>query len=136
MTRLSFDEKLSRLKKLGEGPCSDATVHEIHRALSGANSILAAEAALAAARLELSGLISDLVSAYYRFLQNPVKKDPGCHAKLAAVEALSVYGHNPECLDRIRKAVLKRGERTISEACKRTFPSTGNGPVKGPEPET
>jgi HEAT repeat protein len=104
MARMSFDEKLSHLKKLGEGPRSDEAVREICRVLSGTNGVLAAEAVRVAVKLDLRDLADDLASAYYRFLENPLKKDPGCHAKLAAVEALSAleYGKADVFLHGIR----------------------------------
>ena len=88
MVRQSFEEKLSRLKKLGEGPRSDEAAGEIRRALSGSSSILAAAAARAAVKLGLSDWTPELAAAFDRFMKNPVKTDPGCHAKIAAVEAL------------------------------------------------
>lgn len=89
MARQSFEEKLARLKRLADEPCSEETVCEIRRALSGANSILAAAASRASVKLNLRDMIPELVSVYGRYLKNPVKTDPGCHAKIAAVEALT-----------------------------------------------
>jgi len=89
MAKQSFDEKLARLKKLEEGPISDNAIREIRQALSGASSVLAARAARAVAKLGSLDLAPDLMAVFNRCLQNPVKTDPGCRAKIAAVEALN-----------------------------------------------
>jgi hypothetical protein len=89
MAKLSFEEKRARLKKLAEEPASDDAAREIRQALSGANSVLAAKAAAVAAKLGLWNLAPDLISAFNRYLQDPVRSDPGCRAKIAAIEALN-----------------------------------------------
>ena len=90
MARQSLDEKLALLKKLeDEGLQSDGAVREIRQMLSGSSSALAARATRVAARLSLRELAPELVAVFNRDLENPVKADPGCRAKLAAVEALN-----------------------------------------------
>ena len=42
----------------------------------------------------LDGFAADLAGAFRRFLIDPVKTDPGCAAKLAALEALDFGGHD------------------------------------------
>jgi HEAT repeat protein len=61
--------------------------------LSGSSSALAARAARAAARLALRELSPELAAVFNRCLKNPVKTDPGCRAKLAAVEALNSFDY-------------------------------------------
>jgi hypothetical protein len=107
MTRCSLDEKLARLKKLeAEGLCSDGAVREIRTMLSGSSSALAARAARVAAKLAMRELAPELVAVFNRGLENPVKTDPGCRAKLAAVEALS-------SLDYPEADVYQRGIRHV-----------------------
>jgi len=90
MPRQSLDEKFARLKELEEqGLHSDDSVREIRQFMAGTSSVLAAKAAKAAARLEIRGLGPELVSLFHRRMKNSVKNDPGCHAKIAVVEALS-----------------------------------------------
>ena len=90
MPRQSLDEKFARLKELEEqGLHSDDSVREIRQFMAGTSSVLAAKAAKAAARLEIRGLGPELVSLFHRCMKNSVKNDPGCHAKIAVVEALS-----------------------------------------------
>jgi hypothetical protein len=88
MAKQSFDEKLKRLKQLEEEPGSAGAVREIRHALSDANNFLAARAARVAAKHRLQELASDLSAVFNRFMQNPAKTDPGCRAKIAAVETL------------------------------------------------
>jgi HEAT repeat protein len=89
MARQSLEEKLARLKQLEEAPPSDDARREIRQALSGSSSALAARAARAVAKLGLQDLASELVAAFHRSLQTPVKTDPGCRAKLSIIEALN-----------------------------------------------
>jgi HEAT repeat protein len=41
----------------------------------------------------LDGYTAELAAAFTRFLENAAKTDPGCNAKLGALEALDVVGH-------------------------------------------
>jgi len=50
---------------------------------------LAARSARLAGKWELRDLASIIAATFHRYLQHPVKTDPGCHAKIAAVEALT-----------------------------------------------
>ncbi len=106
MARQSFDEKLARLKRLElENPSPDGLL-ELRQALAGSSSLLAAKGARIAAKWGLRDLKPEIAAAFHRYLQNPVKTDPGCHAKLAAVETLNAL----DCPD---ADVLLRGIRHI-----------------------
>jgi hypothetical protein len=61
---------------------------EVRTFLRDRVGIVAAAAAKIAAEHELRDLEKDLEEAFVRFLDNPIKTDPGCRAKLAAAEAL------------------------------------------------
>jgi hypothetical protein len=89
MAKQSFEDKLARLKHLEKGALSEDAAREIRHALAGSSSVLAARAARAAAKLNLRDLAPEIVAAFNRYMQNPAKTDPGCHAKTAAVEALN-----------------------------------------------
>lgn len=93
MAKQSFDEKLSRLKKIEEEQSSAGAVHELRRALMDANNFLAARAARVVAKLGLQDLAPELLAVFNRFLQNPAKTDPGCRAKIAAIEALNALDY-------------------------------------------
>jgi HEAT repeat protein len=91
--RQSLEEKLAKLKELEKLPASADALAKLRQALASSGNVLAAKAATIAARLRLKDLIPDIVSAFDRFMENPVKTDPGCRAKLASVEALNMLGH-------------------------------------------
>ena len=93
MAKQSLEEKLARLKRIEEGLCPDDAVREIRQALSGANNILSARAAQSAAILKLRDLGQELIAVFDRCMQNPAKTDPGCRAKLAAIEALNALDY-------------------------------------------
>jgi HEAT repeat protein len=67
---------------------SAESLDELRRALAGRSAHVAAKAAQIAGECELESVVSDLVAAFERFLDNPVKSDPQCVAKAAIVEAL------------------------------------------------
>lgn len=56
--------------------------------------MVAARAAKVVRAHALEGFAEDLETAFRRFLANPVKTDPGCAAKLAALEALDFGEHD------------------------------------------
>ncbi len=95
MPRRPFEQKLARLKQLDSATPAAEAAGEIGRALGGASGLLAAEASRAAGRLGLAELAPAIAAAYRRFLSDPVRRDPGCHAKVAAAEALDAL----ECPD-------------------------------------
>jgi HEAT repeat protein len=92
MPKQSLQEKLARLKRLGEGPLSDADIHEIRNALN-AGGVLAAKAAHVISSRKLRDLSAELVAVFTHGMQNPAKSDPGCHIKLAAIEALNTLDY-------------------------------------------
>jgi HEAT repeat protein len=91
--RLSLEEKLAKLKELETNPGSSDVPAELRKALNGPSNVLAAKAAKIAAKLGIKALLPNVADAFERFMTNPVKTDPGCRAKLAAVEALNTLGY-------------------------------------------
>ena len=92
-TRESTEDRARRLKRLaGESPGA-AGIKEITLALGLKNNhVVAAAAGVAGAWAEAS-CVEALVAAFDRFMTEPVKRDPGCVAKVAIVQAL----HELEC---------------------------------------
>jgi HEAT repeat protein len=86
--RASTEEKISALRELEHEPITEGTRKALGKALTGANNILVAEAAKVAGRLGVQALMPDLLKAFDRFLDNPLKRDKGCLAKEAIIEAL------------------------------------------------
>lgn len=60
----------------------------LQAALDAKQSVLVAAAASAIARGELAGFAPQLCAAFERFIDNAVKRDPGCRAKTAVAHAL------------------------------------------------
>lgn len=79
--RASVDDELARLR-------ADPDAQALETALASKHArVVAAAAGLIKART-LDGHAGALQQAYARFLADPVKRDPGCRAKLAVLEAL------------------------------------------------
>lgn len=66
---------------------------QLRAALASGPALVAARAAKIIREHALDGFSEDLESALRRFLTDPIKTDPGCRAKLAALEALD-YGEH------------------------------------------
>jgi HEAT repeat protein len=91
MAKAAFDQKIEAIRALrGQGT---AALPALKKALSDRSNYLVAQAAAAAQGEQLSALIPDLLDAYPRFYDDPVKSDPQCWAKLAIVNALRRLGH-------------------------------------------
>jgi HEAT repeat protein len=85
----SSDAKLARLRQLRGEPSSPQRLLELRRMLRDPSNFVVAEAAEIAGEGLLTDLAPDLAEAFARFLDNPVKKDKLCRAKIAIVEALN-----------------------------------------------
>ena len=83
-----------RLRELEKTPLSEDVIAEIRKTLSGKNNVLVARAAQVAERRNILDLIPELVKAFGRFMNNPIKTDKGCLAKNAIVEALDSLGYD------------------------------------------
>lgn len=78
-------EKLGAVRADPTAPASIATLREV---LAGRSNHAAAQAAGIVAGHEIEGLQAELVAAFERFLEDPIKRDPGCAAKAAIADAL------------------------------------------------
>jgi hypothetical protein len=96
--RASTEEKLSALRKLGQAPITEATRNALAKTLAGANNILVAEAAKMVGNLCMEALIPDLVKAFDRLLDNPLKRDKGCLAKEAIIGTLDGLEYGQEAI--------------------------------------
>jgi hypothetical protein len=86
--RRLLEETLAALRRVREAPETEESQGELRRVLGGEGSHAAARAAALVGELGLEGLVPDLVAAFPRFFDDPVRADPGCSAKTAIVEAL------------------------------------------------
>jgi hypothetical protein len=96
--RASTEEKLSALRKLGQVPVTEGTCKALVKTLAGANNILVAEAAKVASKRCMEALIPDLLKAFHRLLDNPLKRDKGCLAKEAIIGALDDLAYDQEAI--------------------------------------
>lgn len=83
-----LEEKLARLRGLGEGPFSPEVCMSLGKALGDSHSAVVAEAASIVARSGLEELGEALEEALARFLSPESPADKGCMAKTALVDAL------------------------------------------------
>ena len=66
----------------------------LRRVFAGKSSHAAAKAGEIAGEFELSELVPDLEGAFRRFMESPVRRDPGCRAKTEVARALQLIGHD------------------------------------------
>lgn len=92
MPRQTLEQKLAELSMLASETLDAEAVDKLRKALAGASNILAARAAAIAAECGGVDLAPDLMIAFHRFMDDPVKRDKGCVAKRAIVEALFDLG--------------------------------------------
>jgi HEAT repeat protein len=85
----SSEAKLARLRELRGQPSSPQLARALRDALRDPSNLVVAEAAEIAGEAHLTDLAPDLVEAFERFLDNAVKNDKLCRAKIAVVEALN-----------------------------------------------
>lgn len=89
----SIEAKMARLRGLRESP---ELLAEARRALRDPSHFVVAEAAEIVGKARLLDLAPDLVEAFERFLDNPVKNDKLCRAKIKIVEALNELDYDGE----------------------------------------
>ncbi|BBO84946.1 hypothetical protein DSCO28_55120 [Desulfosarcina ovata subsp. sediminis] len=81
-------EKLAILGQIEQGPLTPESQKTLGKTLSLANNILVAKAATIVGQRRVEALTPDLLKAFGRFCENPLKRDKGCLAKEAIIEAL------------------------------------------------
>jgi hypothetical protein len=90
--RAPVEAQLAALAAATTSPSSPEAGARLREALAGAPALVAARAAKIVRAHALEGFDADLIAAFRRHLVAPVKADPGCAAKLAALEALDFGG--------------------------------------------
>lgn len=93
MKRDPVQEALAALADAARHPRDDASVALIRDALSHRSNHLVARAARAVREADLKALAPDLIAAFPRFLEDPIRRDPGCVAKTQIVHALLAFDH-------------------------------------------
>lgn len=83
-----LEKDLEALRPALTDPDTPASHAILRTALKKSISFVAAKAAFVIRDHSLGGFEDELKAAFERFMKDPVKTDPGCRAKLAALEAL------------------------------------------------
>jgi HEAT repeat protein len=92
VSKRAFEEKIREVERLRSAPGADARA-ALAKALRNRNNYLVSKAAAVVSDLQLADLIPELVAAFDRFLEDGVKSDPQCWAKVAVAKALKELGH-------------------------------------------
>ncbi len=91
-----FDEQLAGLDALRQLDPAHR-VEPLRQALASRNNFIVAKAADLVREGQLNELVSELLSAFDRFFDNPIKSDPQCWAKNSISRALAAFEHqDPE----------------------------------------
>lgn len=88
----SFEEQIAALDVLRQGS-EEVRLDALRKALGHRNNFLVAKAADLVREFGLANLTPDLLAAFDRFFENPVKTDPQCWAKNALSRALAALEH-------------------------------------------
>lgn len=84
---------LRALAEAATRPHDVATLALVRDSLAHRSNHVVGRAARAAREADLAALAPDLVAAFSRFLEDPVRRDPGCVAKAEIVRALLSFDH-------------------------------------------
>jgi len=86
---MKFEDRLEQLRQLREGEPGADIDATLRKALNDRSNLIVAEAAKTVTHLHRAALVEDLLSAFERLFDNPVKTDPKCWGKTAIVKALT-----------------------------------------------
>ena len=84
---------LQALAEAATRPHDAVTLALVRDSLVHRSNHVVGRAARAAREADLATLAPDLIRAFPRFLEDPVRRDPGCVAKTEIVRALLSFGH-------------------------------------------
>jgi HEAT repeat protein len=101
----SFEDQLAALDALRQLP-PEACIEPLRKALAHRNNFVVAKAADLVRQLRLTQLTPELLTAFDRYFENPVKTDPQCWAKNAISRTLAAFEHQDA-------AVFLRGMKHI-----------------------
>jgi HEAT repeat protein len=107
--RPGVEERIAELSALRDDPTAPGAEALITRGLAGKRGAVAAAAARVIAEGELEGFEEALAPAFDTFMEQPLKRDPGCLAKTAIARALYRVGR----AGRSGEAVFLRGVRHV-----------------------
>jgi HEAT repeat protein len=90
--RQALEDELAELAALARAAPTPEAVARLRKALAGRRAPVVARAAHIVGERGLEGFEEELAGAFRRGLLDPVRSDPGCQAKLAALTALDALG--------------------------------------------
>ena len=117
-----FEEQLAALDALRQLP-PEAAIDPLRKALANKNNFVAGKAADLIRSFNLSQLIPELLTAFHRFFEDPIKTDPQCWAKNAISKALAAFEHQDA-------AVFLRGMKHIQPEPSYGGPSDSAGTLR------
>ena len=88
----AVESALAQLNALRTDPRAPASIDQIKNALSDRSNLVAARAADIVREAKLEAMLPHVATVLRRFMNDPVKSDPGCAAKTAAARALYELG--------------------------------------------
>jgi HEAT repeat protein len=88
----AFEDQLAALDALRQLPL-EARIEPLRKALAHRNNFVIAKAADLIRQFELTQLTPELLTAFDRFFNDPVKTDPQCWAKNAISRTLAAFEH-------------------------------------------
>jgi HEAT repeat protein len=86
--RPSIEDQLNEIAELGKNLDTPEARKQLHKHLTSKISLIVAKAAAVVAHLEDRDFNADLIAAFHRFMNDPVKNDKGSAGKIAIVKAL------------------------------------------------
>jgi HEAT repeat protein len=93
MKRDPVQAALQALAEAARRPRDEATLALVRHSLAHRSNHVVARAARAAREADLTALAPELIAVFPRFLEDPVRRDPGCVAKTEIVHALLSFTH-------------------------------------------
>lgn len=93
----AFEEQIAALDALRQKP-EEARIAPLRKALGHRNNFIVAKASDLVREFRLENLTPDLLAAFDRFFDDPVKTDPQCWAKNALSHALAAMEYQDETI--------------------------------------
>jgi HEAT repeats len=84
-----LEERIEQLRQLATSMPDASVIATLRKALTDRSNLIVAASAKTIAELHVSDLIPDLLAAFDRFFEEPVKTDSKCWGKTAIVKALT-----------------------------------------------
>ena len=94
--RRTLQDRLDEIADLEAAPATADVAKKLRDTLERGKNVLAARAAKAAASRGMVEMIPDLLFAFDRFMQNPLRTDKACLAKIDLISALNALRHDDE----------------------------------------